>query len=57
MILSFFFKSLKLLSTLVHGVPFSPVFITNSVVKRPIHAEKTALSTSLLWLGSTLWNL
>lgn len=52
------FKSLiKLILTLVHGVPFSPVFITNYVFKRLFHAEKTVLSTSLLWLGSYLWNL
>lgn len=46
------------MSTLVHGVPFSPLFITSFVfLKDPSTQGKAVLSTSLLWLGSDLWNL
>lgn len=35
----------------------SHVLTLSQTFKRPIHAEKTVLSTSLLWVGSNLQNL
>lgn len=53
MILSFF----KVLNFYQYWYMESHVLTLSQTFKRPIHAEKTVLSTSLLWLGSNLQNL